>query len=105
MSTAYFYIYETVTFPIQLSDTGALQDIDKIIVSLKQKTVQLDKENPDYNEQTGVINLYLTQEDTALFKQGLVDLQINLYYDDHERDVTKKVQIQALDNLYKKVIT
>lgn len=102
---AYFYIYETVTFPIQLSDTEALQDIDKIVVSLKQKTVQLDKLNPDYNEETGVINLYLTQEDTAMFKQGVVDLQINLYYNDKERDVTKKTQIQALDNLYKKVIS
>lgn len=102
---AYFYIYETVTFPIQLSDTEALRDIEKIIVSLKQKTVQLDKMNPDFNEETGVINLYLTQEDTAMFKQGTVDLQINLYYTDHERDVTKKTQIQALDNLYKQVIS
>ena len=105
MSTPFFYIYETVTFPIHILDADALQDVDKIVVSLKQKTVQLDKFDPDYNEETNMINLYLTQEDTAMFKQGLVDLQINIYYNDHERDTTKKTQLQALDNLYKKVIT
>lgn len=102
---AFFYIYETVEFPLQLSDTTALEGATKVVVSLKQGKTQLDKINPEMDVETGLISLYLTQEDTAMFKVGKVDLQVNLYYENQERDVTTKAKIDALDNLYRKVIT
>lgn len=102
---AYFYIYETVEFPIQLSDTDALKNSKAVVVSLKQGGVQLDKVNPDMNRDTGLISLYLSQEETSMFKVGNVDIQVNIYYENKERDVTTRARINVLDNLYKKVIS
>lgn len=102
---AFFYQYETVEFPLQLSESEALQDSTKVVVSLKQGGTQLDKVNPDMNKETGLITLYLNQEETALFKVGKVDLQVNIYYENKERDVTTKAQISVLDNLYKQVMS
>ena len=101
---AYFYIWETVTFPIHLSDAGALNDVNQIIVSLKQKDVQVDIVDPEYDASESMIYLRLEQEDTSKFRKGNVILQINIYYNDTERDTTKQVTIEALDNLYKKVM-
>lgn len=102
----YFYVYETVTFPIQLSDPDALQDSEKVVVTISQKSVKLDKENPSLDKETGRITLYLNQEETAMFKpKSTADIQVNIYYENGERDVTNTAKIRVLDNLYKKVMS
>lgn len=101
----YFYIYETVTFPIQLSDTEALQNYDKVVVTISQKNIQVDITNPSVDEETGRLTIWLSQEDTSKFVKGTATIQVNIYYTDKERDVTNTAKIQVLDNLYKKVIS
>lgn len=102
----YFYIYETVTFPIQLSDTEALQNYDKVVVSVWQKGgVQVDISDPSVDEETGKITIRLDQNDTAKFVKGTAIVQVNIYYKDQERDVSTTAKIQVLDNLYKKVMS
>lgn len=49
--------------------------------------------------------MHLSQEETGKFKQGPVELQVNFYYEDTERDTSTKVLIDAEDNLYKKVMS
>ena len=106
---ASFYVYETVTFPIQLLDeegepSDALIGYEKVVVSLKQGAVQVDVSNPTVVVEDGTVTVRLEQEDTAKFRPGAVMLQVNIYYDNHERDVTVQAAIEALDNLYKQVM-
>lgn len=100
----YFYIYETVTFPIQLSDPEALKNCDKVVVTISQKDVQVNIDDPSIDEETGRLSIWLSQNDTAKFKKGTATIQVNIYYLDKERDVTTTAKIQVLDNLYKKVM-
>lgn len=57
------------------------------------------------DEETGIITMHLSQEETGLFKEGVVELQVNIYYENTERDTSTAVLITAKDNLYKKVMT
>lgn len=102
---AFFYVYETVEFPVQLSDPDALKGYHKVIVSISQKDVQLDIDNAIIFEDEGKLIFRLEQEDTALFKKGKVDVQVNIYYTNGERDTTEKGMISVFDNLYKEVIS
>lgn len=109
---AYFYIYETVDFPIQLSTEqdgeGILKDVKDLIVSLKQNRVEVEKDitSPDIalDVENDIINFHLTQEDTSQFKEGDVYIQVNILYDDEERDTSAKGKISAFDNLHKEIM-
>lgn len=106
---AFFYRYETVTFALKLIEEGydhILQGYDHIMVSLKQLGTVLHKNEEqllvDTNEDT--ITLYLTQEETALFVVGMCEIQVNVYYEDMERDVSTIGQIEVRRNLYKEIM-
>lgn len=109
---ARFYKYETVDIPLKFTPTGVLEDYSKIVVSILQSgIVQIDKTEEDLlidvNEDT--ITLSLSQEETGKFFGGQdtpskAKIQVNIYYENKERDVSTVGTIDVYDNLYKKVI-
>lgn len=110
---AYFFIYETVDFPLQLSFKDAsiegkvLDNYSSVIVSLKQGSTLLEKSGSDLGVDTenDIINLHLSQEETAQFKPNKqVTLQVNIYYEDTERDTSFESLIDVYDNLHKELM-
>ena len=110
---ARFYKYETVDIPLKFTPAGVLEDYSKIVVSIAQSgMIQINKNESelsiDVNEDT--ITLSLSQEETAKFSGGdennpkIAKIQVNIYYENKERDVSTVGTIDVYDNLYKKVI-
>lgn len=104
---AEFYAWETVDLNIKVSDKSALEDYDKIVISLEQGRVHLDFfDQFVVDSEEGIIVLHLTQKDTSCFEPNRkVKLQVNFYYIDEERDTSTEAEIDVLPNLYRKVIT
>ena len=104
-----FYIYETETLSIRLNKDNVLQDAKHIIVSIFQKSTetQINKNEDELglDIENNIINISLSQEETAKFKIGEADIQVNIYYENTERDVSSKGKIEIRDNLYRQVIT
>lgn len=104
---ASFYKYETVSIPLKFTPTGVLSNYKHIIVSIVQEgVIQIDKDEDDLtiNTANDTITFSLTQEETAKFLPTKAVIQVNIYYNDNERDVSTKATIDILDNLYDKVI-
>lgn len=109
----FFYVWETVDFPIALTredgGTGIMENCKDVIISLEQDGVLLEKsrESPDVSIDTenDIINLHLSQEDTGCFKPGRgVIIQINILYEDTERDTSVQATIEARRNLHCEVM-
>lgn len=106
----YFYTYETVDLPIVFKDPSVLEGYNDIMISMRHMNTgrQLDldaSEHCDIDTETGELLLHLTQEQTSKFPEGVVEVQVNILYDDDERDVSEKVKIHVYDNLHKKAMT
>lgn len=111
---AQFYTYETVDIPLMFQPKGVLVDYRHIIVSLRQNStdVQINKDENDLDidVENDKITISLTQEETAMFdggdekNPGVVRIQVNIYYENTERDVSAVKIIKVHNNLYKKVI-
>lgn len=103
---AHFYIYETKLFSIKFTPSNVLLDYEHIIVSIQQAEVIINKteKEMEIDKRNGRIYLNLSQEESGRFKKGNAKLQVNIYYNYHERDVSKQCIIEVRDNIYKKVI-
>ena len=101
-----FFIYETVDFSMKVTPKEKIQNYDEIVVSLKQNEIEINKRTDELgiDVENAIINMHLTQEETALFKKGDAKLQVNIYYGDTERDVSYEVKIKVLNNIYKKIM-
>ena len=105
----FFYTFETVDIPIVFKDKSVLDDYKSIVISIRHlntgRQIDLDvDESCEIDDENGIITLHLTQEQTGKFSDGYVELQINILYDDDERDVSGKHKIRVYDNLHKKVM-
>lgn len=113
-NNAYFFVYETVDIPLLFEPTGSLEGYDKIIVSLAQfgETI-LEKTNDalGIDVENDRVNLSLSQEETAMFIGGkkcdpkIVDIQVNIYYTNRERNTTFNEVIEVYDNQHKEVMS
>ena len=109
---ARFYTYETVDIPLKFEPEGVLEGYRHIVVSLSQSGIQIDKTEEELGIDVAedLINISLSQEETAMFNGGdknnpkQVLIQVNIYYDNTDRDVSCIESIDVYDNLYKKVI-
>ncbi|MCQ3908916.1 MAG: hypothetical protein MJ200_05335 [Mycoplasmoidaceae bacterium] len=109
---ACFYRFETVDIPLLLKPTGVLYDYSHIVVSIVQNGItKVNKHENDLEIDTenDTIIISLSQEETSKFVGGVRDprealIQVNIYYNDHERDVSTVGTINVFDNLYDKVI-
>ena len=109
----FFYTWETVNIPLVFEPKGCLNDYKHIVVSIKQSgIIQIDKTEDELGIDTenDTITINLDQEETSKFKGGdektpkTADIQVNIYYNNKERDVSRRKSINVYDNLYKKVI-
>ena len=104
---AFFYTYETVDLPIAFKNKEVLTDYSSIVISLRHtKTDKQINFTSGFEVDTteGVILLHLQQEDTAKFEKGIVELQVNILYENSERDVSECAYIDVYDNLYKETM-
>lgn len=109
---ARFYRYETVEIPLQFTPQGVLQNYRHIVVSIAQDgMVQINKTENEIvvDTEQDLIVLSLTQEETGKFASSgtsprQAKIQVNIYYESTERDVSTVGYIDVYDNLYKKVI-
>ena len=103
-----FYIWETKTLHLQLIPETALDGFKDVIVTLAQEWSEaiVEKSTADLviKEQEGQIDVGLSQEETAKFVPGKVRIQVNLLYNDSERDTTVQGVVEARDNLHRKVM-
>ena len=108
---AYFYTWETKELTLILVDSDRkkkpLAGYDSIVVSIVQAdvTVSLTDDRLTVNEDKGTITFTLSQTETSRFKEGYVDIQVNVLYDSGERDTSVKGRIEVRDNLYKQVMS
>ena len=110
---ARFYRYETVDIPLKFTPVGVLNDWKHIVVSIAQNgLVQINKSDNELsiNTEEDTITISLNQEETALFAGGrenspkTADIQVNIYYNSTERDVSTTGSIEVYENLYEEII-
>ena len=97
--------YTTDKFTISFRKPDVLDDYAKIIVSIDQGKIQVEKTEEELEIEDNVITVSLTQEDTGKFAPGKAEVQVNIYYEDTERKATYINQLDILRNNHKKVIT
>lgn len=110
---ASFYKYETVEIPLKFTPEGVLNGYKHIMVSIVQNgIVQVDKSEEELNIDTeeDTITVLLSQEETGMFMGGdlqepiTAQIQVNIYYENAERDVSTIGEIDVYNNLYSKVM-
>ena len=103
----YFYEWETVDLIITLDEEDALVDYSDVIVSLNQwgfRSINKDASELDIDVNSNTIMLHLSQRESGRFREGEALLQVNIYYDDAERDTSEMASIEVRNNLYKEVM-
>ena len=104
-----FYRFQTKPYTLHFNKPDDVLDgYSQIIVSLGQGGIEkVIKTNEDLQIDVENNNIIVdfSQEDTGLFRAGEdAELQVNIYYENTERDVSAKVTIKVLDNLHKKIM-
>ena len=107
-----FYIYETKPLKILLKRNGEkaegiLEDYKKIIVTIKQDGTVIEKtgNSVEADVEESTVSIYLSQQETAIFKPGSAQIQVNVLFEDTERDTSSQGIIHIMDNLHKEVMT
>lgn len=118
---ASFYQYETKDFNIYLRGEGGevlpehpLEGWNKVVVSLGQTqrekvalTASSGGESDDgisVDVENDLVAVHLSQEQSAKFNVGNCQVQMNIYYDDHERDTSAQGAVEVKGNLHRRVI-
>lgn len=108
-----FYIWETKPLTFRLKRNGepaegALDDYKDIIVTISQAignvTVEKTGADLDVDPVAVTVQAYLTQEETGRFSVGEALVQMNILYEDSERDVTCQRAIEVWDNLHRRAM-
>lgn len=108
----FFYIWETVNFDLKLtSDT-----LDKVLEGCRDVRISFGQHNQELVGKdlstkdvtlfpdTDIVRVHLSQTDTSLFTPGEVIVQVNILYEDMERDTSVQGVILAVNNLHRKVM-
>ena len=111
-----FYQFETASLRVKVTAEDGSNPLDgfrSIVVSLDQGdgrgmyhgdyAFEAGAPEVDIAEQT--INLDFSQEETGKYAAMPARVQVNIYYDDAERDATVEGEIEVLENLYRKVMS
>ena len=101
-----FHKYETTDLALKFTPSGVLEDYSKIIVSIVQNGVaRVDKTENDLTIDGDNITIHLSQEETGKFMaNSTAEVQVNILYEDSERDVSTTGTIEVLNNLYNEVM-
>lgn len=108
-----FYRYETVDIPLVFTPNEVLEGYQHIVVSIAQDNVtkvNKTEESLEIDTTNNKIIVPLSQEETGMFIGGdknnpkKAKIQVNIYYNNAERDVSTVGTLDVYDNLYKKVM-
>ena len=94
--------YTTPTFTLKVPDTIDLTVAENVCFTITQDPVTITKENLE--PEAHKVSVYLTQEESGLFKSGNAEIQLNWTYEGGGRGATRKKTIKIEDNLLRKVI-
>lgn len=91
---------------------GIFDGIKEVIVTLSQGGDPIEKKLSDggigLDDEDASVNVRFDQDDTALLRGGTLDkprtadIQVNLYYQNTDRDVTHEAKIPVYRNLHPK---
>lgn len=108
MSNAGFYIYETKPLTLRFKPDGVLVNSKEIIVTILQgisgTLIEKTGEDLEINLTDNTVTIHLSQEETARFQPGTAQVQVNILYEDRERDTTVQAQIGVYDNLHREIM-
>ena len=110
-----YYQFQTVDLEITIHSEDAekpLEDYRQIVVSLDQGGGRgnyhgdyiFDAGAPEVDVENSVINLSLSQEESGKYNSGKADVQVNILYDNAERNVTVMGRVDVKRNLYREVM-
>ena len=102
---AFFYPWETVTYKITFDKADALVDYKQLMVAIRQGRKALYKSTDDLEIAGDVVTLKLSQSETGQFVKGTAYIQVNILYEDKERDVTAIETLDVRHNLYQGPMT
>lgn len=94
----------TPTFILTLPDDIEMDTIEHFKFSLVQESVQLDKDETDLVIDDHDIYVYLSQEETLMFKPGRARIQLNWTYDGGARACSEIMSINVSENLLLEVM-
>lgn len=102
-----FYSWETADIAITLEKDGVLDGIKDVIVSFVQGATRVDfhADDLEIDVATNTLTAHFTQEQAGLFTGNReAAVQVNVLYDDGERDVSARGKVAILPNLYEEVM-
>lgn len=109
-----FFVFETYDLALELTaDDGSnpLDGYNEIVVTIAQGSTKVDITGDALGVEDNTINVHLTQEQTAKFspsanpnQTATARIQVNVYYENTERDVSVQGELAVYDNLYRKVM-
>ena len=94
----------TPTFELTIPDSVDLTTAERIVFSLAQDSLQIDKEGEDIVIDGNVVSVYLTQEETLNLSVGTAQIQLNWSYPTGKRMCSEIVRISITDNLFNEVM-
>lgn len=101
-----FYQYETADLEITLEKDQVFVDAKDVVVSIVQGSTRIDyhADQLDIDTETNTILMHITQEDAGMFGNSSAVVQVNVLYEDGERDVSAQGTISIFANLFKEVM-
>lgn len=105
-----FYQWETADIALVIEDDegspkpGVLDNLEDVVVSIAQGARQVDwhMDELGIDAAASTINLHLTQQKAGKFSGDTpAKVQVNILYDNGERDVTVRGTIDVFGNLYR----
>lgn len=96
----------TPTFKLTINDDSVnLLDASNIYVTFKQPCgISLTKSGGSLDVSAKEVDVYLSQEDTLLFVEGPMGIQLNWTYQDGQRACSDIVNVAVKPNLYEGVL-
>ena len=107
-----FYQYETDDMQLRIEDAegqpaaGVLDGLTGAVVTIAQGCVRAEWgiDELGLDSENSIINLHMAQEQSGMFMPGPAMVQVNLLYEDSERDTTTQAEVMVLQNLHRQVM-
>ena len=96
-----FYRWATPHITARVAKPGALEGTKDVVLTIAQgaKTWDFHKDELEIDEAAGTVGVTLTQAVTGELEAATVEVQLNILYDNGNRDPTCKGCINIFENL------
>lgn len=94
----------TPTFILTFPDSVDPSQFSKIVLTIEQNDVKIQKTESDLVIEGQTISVLLTQKETLSFKVGKAELQLNWLYGDNVRGCSDIMEITITRNLLQEIM-